>query len=240
MKSPDNTVVKTQSRTLSSLFLFLTTISAILLIVGLVFTTFAAVAYNRAFFRMEYRINNTAEILNLSDTELNKLTDKLVRYFSGKDETLQTYVVFDGEDTAEPFYTEDELSHMADVKIMFTNVNRILVVSLVTSAVIFIAVLLLDKKRTRHFKLGSLFGSSFVLLLFIVLGLWAAIDFNGAFEIFHMLFFPQGNWSFTTDMILLLPQTLFFHATIIIICGGFVSAASLFTYGIIKIKPKVK
>lgn len=236
-QSSEKTVHK-QPKALSSVFLLLTSLGAALLIIGIMFTAFATVAYNRAFFKMEYRLNNTAEKLYLSEAELDKLTEKLVRYFSGKDDSLQTYVVFDGETTEEPFYTEDELSHMADVKVIFANVNLMLITFLTAAAVIFIIVLVFDKKRTRHFKQGSVLGSSIVLLIFIVLGLYAALDFDGAFTVFHKIFFPQGNWTFSTDMVVLLPQTLFFHATIIILCGGIIPAASLFTYGIIKRKPK--
>ena len=35
------------------------------------------------------------------------------------------------------------------------------------------------------------------------LGLWAAIDFNGFFAAFHGVFFPQGNWTFSIDSLLI-------------------------------------
>ena len=34
-------------------------------------------------------------------------------------------------------------------------------------------------------------------------GLWAALDFNGLFAAFHGVFFPQGNWTFGIDSLLI-------------------------------------
>lgn len=221
---------------LSFLYISLVSCGAALLVVGIMFSTFAAVAYNRAFFRMEYRLNDTAKALKLSDTELERLTDKLVRYFSGRDDSLQTYVTFSGDSEPEPFYSEDELSHMADVKVIFAAVNRMTVACIFIPAIILIAVLLLDKRKARHLELGSLIGSAFILLFFIALGLYVAVDFEGGFVVFHKIFFPQGNWSFSSDMIILLPETLFLHATIIILCGGIVPAVALLTFGAVKRK----
>lgn len=43
-----------------------------------------------------------------------------------------------------------------------------------------------------------------VLLAFLaVCGIWAAFDFYGFFEVFHELLFPQGNWTFSADSLLI-------------------------------------
>ena len=48
-----------------------------------------------------------------------------------------------------------------------------------------------------------------VLVAFVGLGAWAAIDFSGFFTQFHTLFFSQGNWTFPYDSLLIcaLPTT---------------------------------
>lgn len=42
-----------------------------------------------------------------------------------------------------------------------------------------------------------------LLAAFAAIGIWAAIDFNGMFSVFHQLFFSQGNWSFPYDSLLI-------------------------------------
>ncbi len=54
-------------------------------------------------------------------------------------------------------------------------------------------------------KLGRvLMAAPCVLIACLVcLGLWAALDFQGFFSAFHGLFFPQGNWTFALDSLLI-------------------------------------
>ena len=42
-----------------------------------------------------------------------------------------------------------------------------------------------------------------VLGAFALLGLWGALDFGGLFGAFHALLFPQGNWTFSMDSLLI-------------------------------------
>lgn len=42
-----------------------------------------------------------------------------------------------------------------------------------------------------------------VLVAFVGLGVWAALDFTGFFTLFHNVFFSQGNWTFPYDSLLI-------------------------------------
>ena len=46
-------------------------------------------------------------------------------------------------------------------------------------------------------------GPALLLAVLVVLGLWGVIDFNGLFAAFHGVFFPQGNWTFSIDSLLI-------------------------------------
>ena len=35
------------------------------------------------------------------------------------------------------------------------------------------------------------------------MGLWATLDWNGFFTAFHSVFFPQGNWMFSSSSLLI-------------------------------------
>ena len=41
------------------------------------------------------------------------------------------------------------------------------------------------------------------IAIFAILGIWAAIDFEGLFAVFHSLFFAQGSWVFSADSLLI-------------------------------------
>ncbi len=42
-----------------------------------------------------------------------------------------------------------------------------------------------------------------LIVAFAALGAWAALDFNGLFSAFHAVLFPQGNWTFSYDSLLI-------------------------------------
>ncbi len=42
-----------------------------------------------------------------------------------------------------------------------------------------------------------------LLLAFAFMGTWAIIDFRSFFSAFHGIFFPQGNWTFSSDSLLI-------------------------------------
>ncbi len=111
-------------------------------------------------------------------------------------------------------FTADETSHMHDVRLLF-NFFRVF------SVLFFISLLAyffyLKKIVSNNVLLTRFFRSlfvgcviSFVLVLFILLV--SFFDFVSSFDIFHRVFFPQGNWLFPADSLLitLFPQSFFF------------------------------
>ena len=65
------------------------------------------------------------------------------------------------------------------------------------------AVVLLVMRQWRW--LGRMLSiAPFILLLaFAFMGTWAFIDFYGFFTAFHGVFFPQGNWTFSSESLLI-------------------------------------
>lgn len=73
-------------------------------------------------------------------------------------------------------------------------------------------------------------GALLVLLIFLGLGAWVALDFNGFFAIFHTLFFADGTWTFSyrSLMITALPTPFWAGAGALwVICTLLVSVACL-------------
>ena len=59
-------------------------------------------------------------------------------------------------------------------------------------------------KGGRRVLGGALLGAGAgVLGVFVLLGGWALVDFDGFFEVFHGLFFAEGTWKFPWDSLLI-------------------------------------
>lgn len=96
-------------------------------------------------------------------------------------------------------YTSLERSHLEDVKKVISVANYWFYLSLVI-----VAGMILYYLKDR-FKLKKLFlwgGITTATMMGIII-LLAIISFNSSFTVFHQIFFPQGNWQFPADSLLI-------------------------------------
>lgn len=114
----------------------------------------------------------------------------------------------------EPLFTEAEVSHMADVKILIWYA-MIIAAGLVVISLLF--ALLLRRWRPGGFARG-LFAGAWVTIGLMVVGVVTPllIGWERFFTEFHHLFFPQGNWSFASEsaLIRLYPEQFWIDAGI--------------------------
>ncbi len=98
--------------------------------------------------------------------------------------------------------TEDELSHLDDVKTLTNTLNIILIIALLTITIY--------TKSTKNIEPLAL-GSILTLATLIIILITTTLNFNQGFEIFHKLLFPQGNYQFPADSTLIsaLPAQFF-------------------------------
>ena len=98
----------------------------------------------------------------------------------------------------------DSISHLVDCNRLIRSAQPIIVACAIIALV---CIVVLWRSRLL---LGRALVAAPLLLLALMLGLgaWAALDFNGFFGAFHALLFPQGNWTFAADSLLIcmLPQ----------------------------------
>ncbi|HLD73072.1 MAG TPA: DUF1461 domain-containing protein [Candidatus Nanoarchaeia archaeon] len=96
-------------------------------------------------------------------------------------------------------YTALEISHLDDVKKVIQEADYLFYLSLVIVAGMILYYL---KDRFKLKKLLLWGGITTTAVMGIIL-LWGIISFNSSFTIFHQIFFPQGNWQFPTDSLLI-------------------------------------
>ncbi len=112
-----------------------------------------------------------------------------------------------------------EISHMIDVKNLYTNLRISALVSLIIG--LSLSIILYKKNYEQFYKtFKSLYLAPMVFVIFM--GVSFVIDFNGAFTIFHKLFFTNDNWLlYNTDVLIILLPLNFWMVSGIIVLGAF-------------------
>lgn len=130
--------------------------------------------------------------LSASAPELDAVTDA--------SDLAQLRVAFVGASEAYCF-SLDAISHLDDCHTVLATATPVLVVCALISVVGLVAM----GRAWGRLPVGTalVVSGGIVLAVFVLFGLWAAIDFDGLFTTFHQLFFSQGNWQFPYDCLLI-------------------------------------
>lgn len=125
-------------------------------------------------------------------------------------------------------YSAETISHLDDCYNLAQLAYRALIA---VAAVAVVALAFTGVIGRKHMVGGALVGAGTVVLLaFVALGVWALIDFNGLFTMFHKLFFSQGNWTFPYDSLLIcaLPEAFWAGmGAVWLVVSAFVSILSI-------------
>jgi integral membrane protein (TIGR01906 family) len=146
-------------------------------------------------FQVLYNINLNASLDGRAAVGSPKLPDESSPTF-----TQDLAVSF--ESASEKYVlTPEALSHLDDVYSVISAARIALGVIFAVCVVLLIITGFFKGART----LGKIFmGAALsVIICFALLGLWAALDFNGFFVVFHSLFFAEGSWTFSADSLLI-------------------------------------
>lgn len=106
----------------------------------------------------------------------------------------------DKSDLIEDF-NQSEKSHLEDVKQIFSFTKWVFLVS--TIFLIFSSLIFIYKKKYYIFFKSISNWSVLSLIFSILILLFLLYNFNYSFDIFHMIFFPQWNWSFPSNSLLI-------------------------------------
>ena len=115
----------------------------------------------------------------------------------------QTILFLEGKNTLPLEYTSQERSHLKDVQQVMRWANGVFYVLLCAITAFIVIWKKIQKKiwKTDQEMLQKLLwhgGLTTVISLGLLSGL-IVLFFNQVFTLFHLLFFPQGNWTFPAD-----------------------------------------
>lgn len=216
--------------------------SAIAIILILFVTSIDLNCFNVNFYAQQYQQLNTASRLYLSEDDLMKATNVLLDYLRTESDSCDVMITQYGE--VQEAFNEKEKTHMIDVRNLYEFALNLRLVSFVV-LVCSLAYLWIYDKKIPFFSLSSAFVKISVLfmLFFAFLGLWAYVDFNAFWTMFHEVCFTNDLWLLNpaTDlMINLFPSALFSALVFKILFWFVVPFVALFIAAIIYMKRKIK
>jgi integral membrane protein (TIGR01906 family) len=122
---------------------------------------------------------------------------------------------FDVAVAGTPVLTEREIGHMRDVRGVFAGLWLLVGAAAATLAVVFWRSRG-DEAQRAGVWLAISRGARALLVTVVVLGIFAALAFEAAFEVFHRLFFSTGSYTFDPvrdRLVQLFPQAFWSETT---------------------------
>lgn len=140
---------------------------------------------------------------------------KTVLAFSSLTSAQQNTIDFlQGKEALKITYTSREIAHLEDVRKVMKITNAVFYFSLLVCALILTSYRKNKNQALKVLKYGSI--TTIIVLIFMILA--ALLNFTTLFTIFHQIFFPQGNWLFPPNSLLIqtFPVTFFYSISITI------------------------
>ena len=163
---------------------------AVLIIVSAAVACISGTAFDKAFYREEYRKMDTAAYVGVTESVLGQATDTLLDYLQGNAASLDLAV-----ENGEEYYSQREKDHMVDVKALYQGAVCFMTAGFCAGGVLLAGCFLWKRKNALKPVLQSWFwAAAGVLAFFACIGIWAAVDFNSFWVSFHHVFFTNDLW----------------------------------------------
>ncbi len=126
---------------------------------------------------------------------LRDIAEQIQDYFSGDTEPLEVIATLNGVEVS--LFDENEVSHMADVKQLFTRTYLVQALSaafLVVTALVAFAKL--RQAAVKHVAFWVERGAVIASAVIVIIGAASIVAFDQVFLLFHYIGFPEGNFTF--------------------------------------------
>lgn len=194
------------------------------LILGLLIASIEMFAVSPDFYQREYQKLGTAQSIGISEEDLARVTDKLIRYTTGAEDNLDMQAEIQGQ--MQEVFGEREKAHMVDVKALYLGAKTVRTVSLALAAALILAAFIAGKKAAlRALCRSFLWVSAGFVAAVGAISLYAAVDFTAFWTSFHHVFFTNDLWLLdpSTDVLIQMVPEQFFSDLVARIIARFVS-----------------
>ena len=179
-------------------------VGTISIIVVIIFSPLLFYIFNLNYYLGLYEKNEVYSYIDKQDAI--KLTEELFGFFKENKE-FKPFVLKNNL----PYFTQNEISHLEDVRVLFNKIFLAYYICLVLT-IVSIAILIEKNKKIflKNISILLIIPSAILILLLLLLYLFGQ-NFLPLFDKFHTIFFPQGNFAFPEDstLITLLPLGFF-------------------------------
>jgi len=209
---------------IKKIIIFLCTV---FLIVIIIFGPLSYYLYNFRFYDELYEKNDVYDILDKDDVKI--ITEDVFSFFKSG----QPFEEFELKGGIS-YFSSDEISHLNDVRILL---SRILLVYYISTILFIVFLLILIERKyldfLKSFCIVLMSASSFILF-FLALLYFLGNNFWVLFEKFHIIFFPQGNWTFPEGSLLItiFPSGFFYDFFFKLLLASLIISLVLLTAGI--------
>ena len=203
---------------------------SIILAIIILFGSMNIIIFDKDFYYREYTKNDVYSKISTNNQNNNTAVD------IAHNATINIIDYFH-DDAELKYFTNDEKKHMADVKILINLMTTIYYAAVVLSIILFVYCYVAFKKDKFMFvkiiTRAILYSSIFLIISLLIIFLLSVFYFELLFVLFHLILFPQGNWTFdsTSFLITLFPQQFFFDITLRIFVYALFQAALFFGIG---------
>jgi integral membrane protein (TIGR01906 family) len=169
-----------------------------------------------ALYKYGFSKYNISQVTHISNAQLEEAAGIMISYFNSRSDSPQIKVNKNGKESL--LYNNKELVHLADVR-KITDIFKVL---MVISIILLIGCGLLIYHRDSISRLisGLKVGAIITLCFTTVLVVWAVIDFDGLFYLFHIMSFDNDLWLLDPAkdyLIMMFPEGFFNDAAILIV-----------------------
>lgn len=190
----------------------LSTLASIILILCILFTALQITINDKNFIEYEYARLSLARRMGMSNLDLVNSCERLIDYMEGRADNIDITVTVNGEQVR-MFDQEQEISHMADVRLLYQRFRSFRDFGVLLALVLYLLSAVLHIRTAMHTLAAGYAYGAFVIALFAgFLGTWAALDFSNFWTFFHQMLFWNEDWLFDASasrMINMLPEQFF-------------------------------
>ena len=150
------------------------------------------------------------ETAGISQADLVHLDVNIANYLAGKYDDPNMEIEVWGE--MQPAFNERELQHLADCRRLFAPTMNLWVNIGMAVAGVGLVMLVRERMISKGSLAALCAASAAIILPVLLLGIWAAIDFNSAFNFFHRILFTNDLWQLNPETDLLIricPASMF-------------------------------
>lgn len=198
-------------------------VASFFLIIAILITSVEICAKDEKWVLGEYEKLGINDFSGMSNADMVEAYMTMVNFMTSESDSMQLTVTYFGKQVE--MYNETEIAHLQDVRVLYTGVMWVRA-SCICIAIACIAVFLITERldRMQRMSRGFLIALSVIAGIFLILLLWAIIDFQSFWYMFHVILLDVESSTFDPQfsrMIRICPEELFFDICVRIVTLGF-------------------